>query len=83
MSHGNSAPVQILRIKAVRERVGLSQSIIYTLMAAGRFPKQVQLSTRCVGWPADEIDAWLRERITERAAPQQKHRRRSPMEAAE
>jgi len=50
-------------------------------MAAGRFPKPVRLSTRCVGWPADEVDAWLRERITERAAP--KPKRHARMEAAE
>jgi len=42
---------------------GLSCSTIYAGVAAGTFPKPIQLGAQSVGWLASEIDAWLRERV--------------------
>jgi prophage regulatory protein len=47
---------KILRLPQVRERVGLSTSTIYSMMAKGLFPKQVPLGVRSVGWVEEEID---------------------------
>lgn len=52
-------PDRILRLKAVLDQTGLRRSTLYRKMANGTFPKNVQLSTRCVGWRASAVDEWL------------------------
>jgi prophage regulatory protein len=56
----------MLRLRDVRTRVPLSASTIKRLVAAGEFPKPVQLSpsTRC--YFEDEVDAWLQKRAEAR-----------------
>lgn len=53
-------PDHILRIKTVLKRTGLSRSTMYRKMENGTFPRNVQISTRCVGWRESAINAWLR-----------------------
>lgn len=53
----------LLRLPQVEQRTGYQRSTIYRLMAEGKFPKQVSLGTRAVGWPDDEISQWIAERI--------------------
>lgn len=53
----------ILRLAEVRARVGLSRSEIYRREALGQFPRRVSLGARSVGWPSDEIQSWIEERI--------------------
>ena len=53
----------ILRRRQVEARTGLSRSTIYAGVAAGTFPKPVQLGAQSVGWLASEVDAWLRQRV--------------------
>lgn len=53
----------ILRLPAVRARVGLSRSCIYARIAAGEFPRAVSLGPRAVGWIASEVDEWLARQI--------------------
>jgi prophage regulatory protein len=60
--------MQILRLPQVRQRVGLSRSQIYMLISQGLFPRQVPLGVRARGWSADEIQAWIAERVRERDA---------------
>lgn len=60
---------RLLRLPAVLDLVGLRRSRLYELVAAGRFPKPVKLSDRAIGWPSDEVNAWVRQRITERDTP--------------
>lgn len=55
--------LRILRRKQVEDRVGLSCSTIYASIAAGVFPKPIQLGAQSVGWLESEIDAWLRGRV--------------------
>jgi prophage regulatory protein len=50
----------ILRIKTVLQRTGLSRSTMYRKMQDGTFPRNVQISKRCAGWYESAIDAWLR-----------------------
>lgn len=52
-------PDRILRLRHVLERTGLSRSTLYRKVSDGAFPKQVQLSARCVGWRESAINAWL------------------------
>lgn len=53
----------ILRLPAVRQRVGLSKSTIHAKIAAGEFPPPIRLSTRAVAWIEAEVDAWIEQRI--------------------
>lgn len=58
------AELKILRRRQVEERVGLSCSTIYAGVAAGTFPKPIQLGAQSVGWLESEISDWLHDRIT-------------------
>jgi prophage regulatory protein len=54
---------KILRLRAVKERTGLSRSAIYAGISRGTFPQQISLGTRTVGWTELSIDRWIRHRI--------------------
>ena len=56
-------PTRIVRLPDVQARTGLSRSTIYVRVAAGSFPKPVQLGGRAVGWIESEVDAWIRQQI--------------------
>lgn len=61
---------KFLRIKAVRDVTGLSQSTIYERMVSGKFPKAVPLGdapNSPVGWIEEEIAAWQAERVRARS----------------
>jgi prophage regulatory protein len=53
---------QILRKPAVRQKTGLSDSTIWRLEKAGKFPKRVHLSANAVGHFENEVDDWLDQR---------------------
>jgi len=59
-------PVVILRLPAVRRITGYSTSTIYRLAAEGRFPRQVALGPKSVGWVQHEVREWVDARIAER-----------------
>lgn len=54
-------PGRFLRMPAVLARTGFSRSTLYRKLANGTFPKQIQISERCVAWSDADITAWLRE----------------------
>lgn len=56
--------VRFIRLPKVMERIGYSKSNIYKLMATGLFPRPIQLGARAVAWIDEEVEAWIRERIT-------------------
>ena len=58
----------LLRRRQVQERVNLSRSELYRLMALGRFPRAVPLGERVRAWDADEIETWIQARINARDA---------------
>jgi prophage regulatory protein len=53
----------IRRLPAVKAQTGLSRSTIYDLIRANRFPRQIRVGPRAVGWLASEIDAYLAAQI--------------------
>ena len=55
----------IFRLQAVKQRTGLSRSSIYAQIAAGKFPQQIHLGPRAVGWLESEVDKWVTARIEE------------------
>lgn len=48
-----------LRLPTVIERTGLPRSSLYRLIEEGRFPRQVPLTRRTVGWKASAVQQWL------------------------
>ena len=54
---------KIWRLPDVMARTGLSRSTIYYLISQDEFPPSINLSLRAVGWIADEIEQWIKDRI--------------------
>jgi len=52
-----------MRLKEVTEKTGLAKSTIYNLISQGKFPKQIELGARSVGWVDTEIEEWLLAKI--------------------
>lgn len=59
---------QILRFPEVHKVTGLARSTVHALVAKGRFPAPIKLSTngRASGWLLSEINSWLQSRLSER-----------------
>jgi prophage regulatory protein len=61
-------PLSVLRLRAVKERTGLSQSGIYAKMSKGEFPRSIPLGGKAIGWRSDEITAWIEAQTAKRDA---------------
>ena len=57
-----------IRLPEVRQRVGLSKSQIYKLMAEDQFPRAVKVSDRISCWVVAEVDGWIKNQISCRDA---------------
>ncbi len=55
--------MQILRVRDVKNKTGLSRSTIYLMMKNDCFPKQRKLGSRAVGWLLDDVDNWIKSRL--------------------
>jgi len=64
----------IWRESKVKEETGLSKSTRWRLMKAGQFPQKVQLSSRAVGWRAEEIVQWCKDRCEAKNKPVAKNK---------
>ena len=58
----------LLRIRDVRQRTGLSNSVLYRLMQHGTFPAPVKLGPRASAWVENEVASWIQTRIAARDA---------------
>jgi prophage regulatory protein len=69
---------RIIRKKALRGKVPLSDSQIWRLEQQDKFPRRVQLGPMAVGWYEDEVDDWIetRERASCKPPPLPKARQR-------
>ena len=47
-----------LRIDIVLKMTGLSRSTLYRKVNDGTFPRQIQLSERCIGWRLSDVELW-------------------------
>ena len=54
---------RLLRIEEVMKIVSLKRSSIYKLVRQGEFPRQVQVTSRIVGWPESAVLQWVQDRI--------------------
>ena len=53
---------RLIRRQEVEKLTGLSRSTIYRLRKLGKFPEQVRIGPRAVGWSLSEILAYIRSR---------------------
>ncbi|MDN8000949.1 helix-turn-helix transcriptional regulator [Burkholderia multivorans] len=53
------AKARLIRLREVRTRVGLGASTLYRYLAAGKFPRPVEIGGGRVAWLESEIDAWI------------------------
>jgi prophage regulatory protein len=58
---------KILRLPAVREKVGLGTTAIYGRIKRGEFPGQIKMG-RLSGWVESEVDAWIQSHVAQRGA---------------
>jgi prophage regulatory protein len=70
---------RIIRKPEVKNRTGLSNSQVWRLEQAKKFPARVQLGPLAVGWYEDEVDDWVHSRVRAggRQPPLPKRRRAS------
>jgi predicted DNA-binding transcriptional regulator AlpA len=52
-------PSEIVRIAEVLELTGLRRTMLYDLIGKGRFPAQINLGARAVGWYKREVLEWI------------------------
>ena len=55
---------QIYRLKDVINTTGLTRSSIYLLMRDDKFPRNILLGARSVGWTQLSIEQWIESRIS-------------------
>jgi prophage regulatory protein len=59
--------MRILDLSDLHDRgIKLSRVTIWRMENAGRFPRRVHVTPRCIGWREEEIDAYLTGRIAAR-----------------
>ena len=51
----------VMRPKAVLSTLGVSRATLYRLVAAGRLPRPIHVSTNVTGWRASQINRFLDE----------------------
>lgn len=59
---------RILRLPAVSRLTGLSESTIHRRYRDGTFPRPRKLSRQAIGWPREELLAWI-ESLPRAGAP--------------
>jgi prophage regulatory protein len=62
--------MKLIRLPTVLEMTGLSRTRLYGQVNAGTFPKPAKLgpNSRAIAWPDIEVQEWISERLSERAA---------------
>jgi prophage regulatory protein len=62
----NSTPVdwgpRFARMATVVQMTGLCRATIYRMIADKRFPAQVRIGSRAVGWRWSDLERWSKER---------------------
>jgi prophage regulatory protein len=59
----------LIRLPALRTKLGLSRSTIYRLVDSGKFPAPIKLSPQTIAWVESEVETWLEARRKDRPTP--------------
>ena len=57
---------RIIRKKELFKMTALSDTTVWRLEKAGKFPRRIKLGGASVGWLASEIDGWFDQKGRER-----------------
>lgn len=60
MNNANTPLNKIIRLAAVIDLTGLSESSIWRKEKDGSFPKRKRISKRAIGWALSEIIHWIK-----------------------
>ena len=60
--HATLPAMALVRMPTVTRLTALSRSTIYRLVASGKFPAPVRLSTHSIAWHMADIEQWTAER---------------------
>lgn len=55
--------IQFIRLPEVKRLTGIGTTMIYEMVNANQFPKQVKLGGRAVAWVKSEVLAWCADKI--------------------
>ncbi len=55
--------VQLLRMKQVNERTGLSRGGVTSLIEKGTFPMPIKITQKSIAFIKSEIDEWIDQQI--------------------
>lgn len=61
--------MNLLRLKAVKDKTGLSGSTLWRLEKKNLFPGRKKISSRCVAWVSEEIDVWIKNQCATNIKP--------------
>ncbi|AXC66131.1 AlpA family transcriptional regulator [Salmonella enterica] len=57
--------MSLLELHDVIRRTSLSKATIYRKMSNGQFPKQRQISERRVAWYEEDVNEWIKSKVTQ------------------
>jgi len=60
-----ATPSRLLRPRELRALLGVSGTTLWRMTKRGSFPAPIRISPGCVGWRADDVQAWLAQRAAE------------------
>ena len=64
MSQVSSKSVRLLRLPAVMEMTGISQTSVYRLVRENKFPQPVRVAVpKMTVWPSDKIEEWVQNQL--------------------
>lgn len=63
MNTAKQASIELL--PSVTARTGLAKTTLYQLIKQKRFPQQIKISDKRVGWISSEVDEWINQRVEE------------------
>ncbi|MBX7460809.1 AlpA family phage regulatory protein [Qipengyuania sp. YG19] len=63
MKRKASDMAQFLTPKAVCDKISLSRATLDRMVAAGKFPKPIQLTERRLAYSLADVEAWMTDRM--------------------
>ena len=58
-----SSPNRFLRRRTVLAKVGISNTLLFNLEKAGKFPQHILLTPRCAVWLEADVEEWMKQRV--------------------
>ena len=63
-----SGGIRLMKVKEVAEQIGLSVATVWRMVAAGTFPRPVNIAPRATRWRSDSVETWIESQRSQDAA---------------